>query len=102
MSSMEFVKVVAYKLPEPILHRKDFDQDSYDYEDALVDNNLIDVNGEQWKIEKEKYDPYGDTIILNKHPTQVEFISLFYNGGGCIEEITEDVIKQMKEKDSND
>lgn len=68
--------------------------DEYELSDYLHKNKVYVVDGVWWTIiHKKELEEYGFTHIIEKDRSYTEFITQFYNGGTCLSEIVESVLK---------
>lgn len=66
----------------------------YELSDYLHDNRLYVVDGVWWTvIYQEALEECGFTHVIEKDRSYVELITQFYNGGTCLSEIVESVLK---------
>ena len=91
MSRMETVHLKMERCDtyaEQFFRKQTEGMDDYDLSDYCSDNNLYVKDGEWWEFTYNKeLDESGFTEVLNKTGSSVEFITSFYNGGACLEDI---------------
>lgn len=94
MSDMEFVRG---KLKSTNKTLEQFFDNSHDIED--LDEHFYDLgfykthivlNDIVWEfIEKEELDSCGDSRLVKNPDGTMDFLALWYNGGGCLSEVIE-------------
>jgi len=101
MSDMEAVKarvkaLDGNRLVEVKEALKDLDEDSrYEW---MYENNIYYVNEVLYEAEIEELDAYGFIEKQQNEDGSITITTLFYNGGTCIGEIIEDVLRDEQEE----
>lgn len=98
MSDQETVSVKLVKLHNNSEHYDILATlvDEYDKEDYLYENKLTLHKGDIWQIkERVDLDYSSFTHIYAATEDEIEFIASYYNGGCCLAEVVEDVLKDV-------
>ena len=96
MSRMETVRVKLERCDKYVsreLTRQTEGMDEYELSDFCHDNKVFYKDGWWEIVNEENFEEYGFTEIISKDQSSVEFITQFYNGGTCLSEIIEGVLK---------
>lgn len=81
-------KVAAYT-------NKTVGMDEFELSDYMCDAKLLLLNGKLWEYRLvEDLDPCGFTHVLKDEENTKELITLWYNGGACLDEIVEWAFKE--------
>ena len=97
MSEMEAVKarvkaIEGNRLAEVREALKDLDEDSrYEW---MYENNIYYVNEVLYEAQIEEMDDHGFIDKQQNEDGSITITTLFYNGGTCIGEIIEDVLRE--------
>lgn len=101
MSDMEAVKakvkaLEGNRLAEVREALKELDEDSrYEW---MCENNIYYVNEVLYEAQIEELDAYGFIDKQQNEDGSITITTLFYNGGTCIGEIIEDVLRDEQEE----
>lgn len=85
---------------------KKYDYDPSSLMEAIWDNDLgeqfIEIHNSIYKfIEYKELDPYGNFCNITSLPNgQIQFHTMFYNGGTCLQEMLESKMDYVKSKNN--
>lgn len=66
-----------------------------EWRDYLYDNGLMYIHGVVYRVEYEikRGDCYGFSEVTKNDDGSIDFHTMHYNGGGCLEEVLEDALE---------
>lgn len=98
MSDMEAMKVILKPLgiEESKTHFTklcEFEEWSYERDCYLRANNLREIDDTLYETQEIDLDPYGFADATYNPDGSITVVGLWYNGGGCLDEILEEALK---------
>lgn len=70
----------------------DFDEETFYYKKS----SCAYLSGEWYLLEAEEFDDQYTAEMKKVAPDTYEFLTIFYNGGTCLDEMLEDMMKRVK------
>ena len=81
-------------------HNLEVDEDN-DYREAVMDafpDDYLEIGDTLYKMKAEELDPCGFTEVEIDNNGTIDFIALWYNGGGSLGEVLEAAVKREQAK----